>query len=145
MYTTVAKGKKLLKIPKREESFKKKVIVCAPLTLQFLHLVSLKAAFSIHVYIFQFISKQLVQNFSLDYPAGEPGKGKRIPIHLFSTGTHTLSITYCTPYKAKQQHTDVHINRKWGACALTATGNFPGTSRVKGGQVSESAQACCYR
>lgn len=76
----------------------------------------------------------------MNYPEGGPGKS--IPIHLFSTGTRTLSITYCTPYKVNQLHADVHIKRKWGAWALTATSNFPGTSGVKGGQISESAQAC---
>lgn len=110
-----------------------------------LYLMSFKAAFSFHVHIFQFVSKLLAQYFSLGYPAGGPGKGRRIPVPLLSTEMLTLSITYCTYYKAKEKQSDVHIKRKWGAWALADTSNFPGTSRVKGSQITELVQAHSYR
>lgn len=85
-----------------------------------------------------FISRSVF--FSL---SGVSGKGRRIPVLLFSAGMHSLSIAYCAQYKAKQP--SVHIKRKGGAWALTDTSSFPGTSGVKGGQITESAQAHSYR
>lgn len=142
MYTTVAKAKKLLKIPRREESFLKSHSVhlwhCTFYTwchskLPFLFtciFLSLSANNLSRIFLW------IIQQVDLVKERG---------FHLFSTGRHTLSITYCTPYKANQQHTNVHMKRKWGVWALAAASNFPGTSRIKGGQINESAQAHCYR
>lgn len=140
--TTAAKGNKVLKTPKRDESFFKSHSV-------HLHHCSFYTRYHsklpFHMHIFQFISKQLVQYFSFGYPAGRPGKGRRIPVVLLSAGMLTLSITYRAHYKAKEKQPDVHIKSKWGASALTDTSNFPGTSRDKAGQINGSVQVHSYR
>lgn len=124
----MTKGKKVLKIPKGNGSFYKSHSV---------HLCHCSLYSPCHANL-PFTSRSVF--FSL---SGGPDKGRRIPVLLFSAGMHSLSIACCAQYKAKQPN--VHIKRKGGAWALTDTSSFPGTSGVKGGQITESAQAHSYR
>lgn len=134
--TTMAKGNKILKIPKRSGSFKKShsVHLC--------HCSFYARCHSKLPFLFTCIFSVSANNLSNIFL---PGKRRRIPVLLFSAGMHTLSITYCIHYKAKEKQPDVHSKRKHRAWVLTDTSNFPGTSRVKGGQITESAQAHSYR
>lgn len=143
MFTTMAKGKKVLKIPRRDGSFRRShsMHLChcsfdaqchSKLPFVFTRVFfSLSANFS-SVFLWVFQQVYLVR------------EGKFLS-SCFQQECITMSTTYCTRYKAKEKQPDVHIKRKRGAWALTDTSNFPGTSRVKGGQITESAQAHSYR
>lgn len=131
--TTVAKGKTVLKIPKRDGSFLKshRVHLCPCSSYDRCH-----SKMPFHMHIFQLnnlsnIFLWVIQEVDL------VREGESLSSRF---QRECILCILPTAHKAKEKQPDVHIKRKQGAWALSDTSHFPGTSKVKKGQITEPAQ-----